>query len=230
MNKALNKELLEKLMLAVDKKFPDFFQRILKASADYGTFGLDLLDALHERLPRTACDNCGTCCNSVSIFSLEYHRIIRDLMVRLAPDRLRTLFLHALRFDQRLAAVGSEDRLRCVFRDEQTRVCLIHPVRPFACRIFGLLKEDGTRECEHVRDLHGNRVVAAAEIERLQTKVFEVSESFAVVPEDPGTAFFPFEFWLYRYSLGPERALEIYRDILVPASTPLTRLWQQGCP
>ena len=226
MTNNLNKTLLEKLMTAVDKRFPQFFERILRASADYGTFGLDLLDALHEKLPRTACNNCGQCCNSISIFSLEYHRIVRDLMTRFDPGRLRQLFLHALRFDQRLAAVGNEDRIRCVFRDDQTKVCLIHPVRPFACRIFGLLKEDGTRECPHVRDLHGERTVTNDELETLQARIFEVSETYSVFPDDPGTAFFPFEFWLYRSALGPDRALEIYRDVLVPSSTPLSRLWQ----
>jgi len=212
-------------MASVDKRGSTFFQRILEASLGYGTFGLDLLDALHERLPKTSCNNCGKCCNSISIFSLEYHRIIRDLMTRLPVARLKPLLLRALRFDQRLAAVGKEDRIRCVFRDDETKVCLIHPTRPFACRIFGLLKEDGTRECPNVRDVNAPRTLSAGEIESRQTKIFEVSETFQVNPADPGTAFFPFEFWLYRFSLGSEKALEIYREILVPSSTPLTNLW-----
>lgn len=236
-----NQALLSRLMGDVEKHFGAYLKEILEASADYGSFGLPLLDALHDELPRTVCDNCGGCCNSVSIFSIEYHRIIRDLMTRLPPVSLRDLIHRALRFDRRLAEVGSENRLRCAFREEEAKVCLIHSVRPFACRFFGLQKAvdltpetadpgtGGARECMHVMELTPSRPLTLDRQEDLTSKIMDISESFSLVKEKIPVAFFPFEFWLFRFALGPGKAMEIYRDALVPASTPLTKFWQEFC-
>lgn len=224
----MNHDLLQKLKVAAMKNADAYLGKILSASAEHGNFGMDLLDRLREQLPRTKCGNCGKCCNSVSIYSLEYHRIIRDLMTRCKPERLRKFLVSALRLDLRQAEVAGENRLRCVFRDDETKVCLIHPVRPFACRIFGLLKEDGSRECEQVEDLaFPARAVSEAFITDLQSKILENSESFEPFAGSGEIHFFPFEFWVYRYLFSPQRALQIYRDILVPMSTPLTRLWSE---
>lgn len=224
----LNTDLLQKLKVASARNFDAYLQKALTASAEHGAFGMEMLDQLHDQLPRTRCSNCGRCCNSISIFSLEYHRVIREILKTWPPERLRRLVQSALSFDLRAVEVASEKRVRCIFRDDQTEVCLIHPVRPFACRIFGLLKEDGTRECEHVEDLQqpptsvGERLLTT-----LQAKVLEASESFEPFPGRGEIHFFPFEFWFFRYVFSPERALQIYREILVPMSTPLLNLWRQ---
>lgn len=224
----LNTELLQKLKAAAARNFDAYLQKALSASAEHGAFGMEMLDRLHEQLPRTSCGNCGRCCNSVSIFSLEYHRIIREILAHWQPERVRRLVKSALRFDLRQAEAGGEKRLRCIFRDDATKVCLIHPVRPFACRIFGLLKEDGTRECDQVNDLVlPARTVTESFLADLQSRVLENSESYEPWPGKGQIHFFPFEFWFYRHVFSPERALQIYREILVPMSTPLTRLWQE---
>ena len=111
----------------IEKRGGAYFQRILTASAEHGMYGLQLLRALYDQLPKTECQNCGRCCNAISIFSLEFHHIIRDLLTRLPPPKLRSLLKKALSFENRLAEVGSENRLRCVFRDDSTKVCQIHP-------------------------------------------------------------------------------------------------------
>lgn len=222
----INTDLLQKLKVSAVKNADAHLEKILRASTEHGNFGMDLLDRLREQLPATKCGNCGKCCNSVSIFSLEYHRIVRDVMTRCNPERLRRFFVSALRMDLRQAEVANEKRLRCVFRDDDTRLCLVHPARPFACRIFGLLKEDGTRECDQVEDLiYPPRMVSEAMITDLQAKILENSESYEVFPGTGKIHFFPFEFWVFRYLFSPERALQIYREILVPMSTPLTKLW-----
>ena len=224
----MNHDLLQKLKVAAMKNADVYLEKILTASVEHGNFGMDLLDRLHDQLLRTKCGNCGQCCNSVSIFSLEYHRIIRDLMTRWAPDRLRRFLVAAMRLDLRQADVSDEKRLRCLFRDDETKVCLIHPVRPFACRIFGLLKEDMTRECDQVEDLQSPpQPVSESFITELQSKVLENSESFEPFPGSGEIHFFPFEFWVFRHLFSPERALQIYRELLVPMSTPLTRLWSE---
>ncbi len=224
----LNTELLNKIRAASARNFDNYLQKALTASAEHGEFGMNMLDQLHDRLPRTKCANCGRCCNAVSIFSLEYHRIVREILKTWEPERLRRLVQSVLSFDLRAAEVGPEKRLRCVFRDDQTKVCLVHPVRPFACRIFGLLKEDSTRECEHVEDLiHSPTMVSQNFLTTIQSKVLENSESYEPFPGKGEIQFFPFEFWFFRYIFSPERALQIYREILVPMSTPLTQLWKQ---
>jgi Fe-S-cluster containining protein len=133
-----------------------------------------------------------------------------------------------MRPDLRQASIGKEKRLRCVFRDEESKVCLIHPVRPFACRIFGLLKEDGKRECDQVEDLNfPPRAVGETELTELQTKILENSESFQVFENTEKIHFFPFEFWVFRHIFSAQRALQIYREVLIGMSTPLSQLWQQ---
>lgn len=224
----MNHDLLQKIKSAAIKNADVFIERILTSSTEHGNFGMDLLDRLREQLPGTRCNNCGKCCNSISIFSLEYHRIVRDLMTRCPPARLRRFLISALRFDLRQAEIDGEKRLRCLFRDDETKVCLIHPARPFACRIFGLLKEDGTRECDQVEDLiYPPRPVSEDFLAELQSKILENSESFEVFAQTGEIHFFPFEFWIYRYLFSPERALQIYREILIPMSTPLTEFWQK---
>lgn len=223
-----NEELLHKIKVAAARNFDSYLQKALTASADHGAFGMEMLDQLHEQLPRTKCNNCGRCCNSISIFSLEYHRVIREVLKTWQPERLRRLVQSALSFDLRAVEVAGEKRLRCIFRDDETEVCLVHPVRPFACRIFGLLKEDGSRECDHVEDLrHPPQTITEDFLASLQAKVLQNSESYEPFPGRGTIHFFPFEFWFFRYVFSPERALQIYREILVPMSTPLTRFWQK---
>lgn len=224
---AVDTELLARLMRDVEAHADAYVRRVLTASAEYGTFGLPLLETLHGELPKTACDNCGACCNAVSIFSLEYHRIVRDLLTRFPPARVRELIVSALRIDQRLAELeNGEKRLRCSFRDDTARVCVIHPVRSFACRLFGMKHDDGHRDCKRVRELDGETSPGDAVVESMMARVHDVSETHEVRPGEPPVAFFPFEFWLFRHALGPNKALDIYRNILVPASTPLTAMWK----
>lgn len=223
-----NAELLQKIKAATARNFDAYLQKALTASADHGAFGMNMLDQLHDQLPATKCRNCGRCCNAISIFSLEYHRVIREILKTWSPERLRRMVQSALNFDLRAVTMAGEKRLRCIFRDDRTKGCLIHPVRPFACRIFGLLKEDGTRECKHVEDLNlPATIVTEALLTGLQAKVLDNSESHEPFAGYGKIHFFPFEFWFFRYVFSPERALQIYREILVPMSTPLMNFWSQ---
>lgn len=228
----MNQSLLARLMDDVGAHFGAYLKRILVASTEYGMFGLPLLDGLHESLPATRCGDCGACCNSVSIFSIEYHRIIRHLLTGHPPDRVRSLLRRVLHLDGRLAEValpdgGRENRLRCAFRDDDQRTCLIHPVRPFACRLFGLRRFDGSRDCPHVMELAIDPPPLTDErVEKLQAKMMDISESHPLADGKPPVAFFPFEFWAFRFALGVPKALEIYREILVPASTPLSGFYR----
>ena len=221
---SINSELLHRIKISVKKNFLSYLAKVLNSSAS-ASYGIEALDKLRLQLPETGCANCGRCCNSISIYSIEYHRIIRHLMECHDPGTIRKFIFNAMRFDLRQAHVKKQSRIRCSFRDEDLKACLIHPIRPFACRFFGLLKENGTRDCEKVYDLKNPPVVVREKlIESLQIKILENSEGFEVFPEQDKVYFFPFEFWLYRNIFSVERALQIYREILVPMSTPLTNL------
>ena len=226
---AINDELLRKIKIAGSKNFDTYAQKVLKASADHGSFGMEMVDKLHDQLPRTACGNCGRCCNAISMYSLEYHRIMREVMTKWQPERILRLIKSLLRFDLRQAETVSEKRLRCVFRDDETKVCLIHPVRPFPCRIFGLLKENGLRECSNVKDLAlPEQVVREEYLTSLQARILENSESYEPYKGKGEIHFFPFEFWFFKQIYSTELALQIYREILVPMSTPLTKMWESA--
>jgi Na+-translocating ferredoxin:NAD+ oxidoreductase RNF subunit RnfB len=55
----MNHDLLQKLKVAAMKNADVYLEKILTASVEHGNFGMDLLDRLHEQLPRTKCGNCG---------------------------------------------------------------------------------------------------------------------------------------------------------------------------
>ncbi|MBF0542815.1 MAG: YkgJ family cysteine cluster protein [Candidatus Riflebacteria bacterium] len=228
----INFELLNKLNSLFEKRFNKICENILRASAEQGPFGIALLEALQAELPKTECSNCGSCCNSISFFSIEYHRIIRDLMNRLSSDQLKKMLQDALNIKNRLAETDlesdkeNEKRIRCTFRKQESKVCAIHPVRPFPCRFFGLKKADGKRECQYVREIEPWEPKNDEIFSKLQERIALNSESHLVFPDTEEITFFPFEFWLFRYSLGVENALKIYREIIIPSSTPLSKFWE----
>jgi Fe-S-cluster containining protein len=222
----LASELNQRVVAAIDRRFSEFLRRILEAGVAHGVFGLDLLASLLAQLPPTACADCGRCCSSVSITSLEFQHLLRHVMQHLSPARLRDMIERGLRFDRRLQGTGPARRIRCAFRDDETRQCLVYPVRPFACRWFGLPGTD-TKACDRVHLQAGATMPESAEIQAWQARILNASEMFVVYPGTEPIGFFPVEFWLLRAALGPDRALEIYRDILVPASAPLAELWHR---
>lgn len=218
-------QLLTRYRRTISARFPELLENVLTATAEHGVYGQDLLAALHDRIPRTDCGHCGRCCNSISMYSLEYHRIIRDFMQRLPPERIKLLILRAFRFDLRLAEIGTESRIRCTFRDDEQKICLIHPVRPFPCRLFGQPIRGQEQDCAQVRLLVPGEEMDPATADSLQIKIFEASEHIEVIAGKPAMPCLPFEYWLLRAALGGNLALRIYQDLLVPLSTPLTNFW-----
>ncbi|MBF0408739.1 MAG: YkgJ family cysteine cluster protein [Candidatus Riflebacteria bacterium] len=226
----VNIDLLKKVNAITEKNLLKMIEKILHASAEQGPFGVAMIEAAQAELPKTECANCGSCCNSISIFSIEYHRIMRDLMTRYSPDRLKLLIRDGLDIEKRFAVTEETDvperRIRCVFRNQDAGICTIHPVRPFPCRLYGILKFDGTRECKEVRELSPWKPLKEETLDQLQVKIAANSEQHQVFPDSDEISFFPFEFWLFRYSLGIENALKIYREVIIPSSTPLIKLWK----
>lgn len=185
-------------------------ERILTFTLDHGTFGMQTLDGLHEQLPATTCECCGECCFSIAFYSLEYHRIVRYLAENFSPGQCRKLFYRALNPSERLVTVDDEERMRCIFLDDETKKCTIYPVRPFMCRVFGQ-EFDGVRECERVQS---EGKLTSEMLETVATRIATCSEQFKVPTEDGEDVvdFFPIEFFVIRALDGPERAMEWFLE------------------
>ena len=70
------------------------------------------------------CCNCGKCCQEIPVLPIEVTNIQRHL------DRYPNI--------ARIANNKTNKEKICPFRDESFKQCLIYPVRPLICRIFGV--------------------------------------------------------------------------------------------
>lgn len=70
------------------------------------------------------CKNCGKCCGPVPFSPTDRIAIKKYLAT------LDSVYLAQLRLQQR-------DPLTCQYRDNERRICVIHPVRPELCKMQG---------------------------------------------------------------------------------------------
>lgn len=75
----------------------------------------------------TNCINCGECCGVVPALPEEINVIRRYIS------------------DNGISPVKRADKTICPFRDDKHKKCLIYPVRPVVCRLFGVTK--GIMQC-----------------------------------------------------------------------------------
>lgn len=73
------------------------------------------------------CTNCGKCCGIIPA-SIPEINAIRDYIAV-----------------NGIEPVKRSDKTICPFRDEEHKKCLIYPVRPIICRLFGVAK--GEMQC-----------------------------------------------------------------------------------
>ncbi|MGQ9711560.1 MAG: YkgJ family cysteine cluster protein [Desulfotomaculales bacterium] len=98
----------------------------------------DRLEQIYALLPETGCKMCGTCCTDPPPAALiEYLNIYRYIRDQLQARQQQLLEKTVAFFYLELV----EPEQRCPFLDE-SNLCLIYPVRPFACRVYGLLSDD----------------------------------------------------------------------------------------
>lgn len=72
--------------------------------------------------PHEKCNNCGECCGPVPISQAEYVRILKYCTDNKIKPIENSIF-------------------ECIFRDNKNKICLIYPVRPSLCKIFGVAKD-----------------------------------------------------------------------------------------
>jgi len=95
---------------------------------------IDGLNQIYSRVPSGECNGCGTCCGeSVRTHFVEFLNIYKYLvdenkLTKELKSKIMTFYFTEL----------TEVR-PCPFREEEG--CLIYPVRPLVCRLFGHLSE-----------------------------------------------------------------------------------------
>ena len=70
----------------------------------------------------TNCTGCGDCCGIIPATAAETETIRRYIT------------------DNGIRPIERADKTTCPFRDDENKKCLIYPVRPLICRLFGVVK------------------------------------------------------------------------------------------
>jgi len=83
------------------------------------------------------CLNCGTCCGMLLV-TPERRRIIADYL-SVSPEA------------KDFALTRMFNTEKCVFRDDTIKRCRIYPVRPYVCRVFGVVNHFGFGVCSFVK-------------------------------------------------------------------------------
>ncbi|MEW5762951.1 MAG: YkgJ family cysteine cluster protein [Bacillota bacterium] len=98
----------------------------------------DRLEQIYAALPPTTCKMCGECCAdpppAALIEYLHVYRYIRDRLPEKQPELLEKtvafFYLELVEPQQHCPFLGADNR------------CVIYEVRPFACRLYGLINEE----------------------------------------------------------------------------------------
>jgi hypothetical protein len=88
------------------------------------------MNALLNIPEHTGCKNCGECCGVIPASTKEIREIAEYLQFH--PEARKHAVAHA-------------NQITCPFRDEQKKKCLVYPVRPIICRMFGVC--EGPMQC-----------------------------------------------------------------------------------
>ena len=104
------------------------------------------LQEIYEKIPDIKCrDNCGECCGLISMSRYEEKRIRKyleeyNLSIRFSNDPPNITYVNA--YINAMMGVN-----KCHFLDDHKK-CLIYPVRPIVCRLFGVSEH---MKCPYVK-------------------------------------------------------------------------------
>lgn len=126
----------------------DFVQIESSEGDSLGEDVRDRLDALYAKVPAVtcACDDLGQCCQLTPeeaaedwatmypLYTTEYLNIVDYVRRHFSPEE-----------QSRLLSFGEERPLRCPFLSDEGG-CTIHPVRPLACRTYGVLSRENVEK------------------------------------------------------------------------------------
>lgn len=112
----------------------------------------DQLNKVYGQVPETECDRCATCCTVPQpAYIVEYLNMFRYVNKKM-PEKWPDILAGAVRY-YFLELVDINQR--CPFLDQRNE-CKVYEVRPFTCRIFGLMGKPKTNE----QALHNMRNLA----------------------------------------------------------------------
>jgi len=120
----------------------------------------DQLKKVYEQVPETECQRCASCCTVPQpAYIVEYLNMFRYVNKNM-PEKWPEILAAAVRY-YFLELVDINQR--CPFLNEQND-CIVYEVRPFTCRIFGLMGKQKSNEqalnnmrrlAENYRNEHG---------------------------------------------------------------------------
>lgn len=87
-----------------------------------------MINSLYNIPLHTKCTNCGECCGIIPATKEE----ISDIQKFILKNGIKPM---------------KKPTIICPFRDTKEKKCLIYPVRPLICRLFGVT--EGTMKCKN---------------------------------------------------------------------------------
>jgi len=153
---------------------------------------LERLNSIYGKLPKFDCGDCSDCvdlCIRPITFLVEFENIFRFIDANLSQEeRTRVIKDIVIMYHGGALYKQVKDEFvggKCVFRDNLLNKCIIYPVRPMACRIFGLkgLRHNDPicqfckRDCQRIRIID-NQDFDCSMITSLYDQIAELSRLF----------------------------------------------------
>lgn len=138
------------------------------------------LDVLYEGMPKTSgCEKCVEtngdnvhwCCRtqSPSMYYVEFLRVFKEVGENWIFDRKKELMLRAVK-----TYLDNSINKGCVFYDEE---CTIYSVRPFSCRMYGVIPEDSwNKRWEALKERQGDNFEATPQCSMVSAEKEVTSE------------------------------------------------------
>lgn len=133
---------------------------------------IEKLNEIYAKVPEAACDRCGVCCGPIGFTILEEKNIEKYL-----EDE--GISVHACvvgRSKDQVFAFTNDCKCPFIMDNE----CVVYPVRPIVCRLFGVIRGGGKLPCKKVMC---ERKLSARYADKLVKRVGRLNERF--VKEEP---------------------------------------------
>lgn len=133
---------------------------------------IEQLNKIYAKVPEAVCDRCGNCCGPIGLTVLEEKNIEKYL----EDEGISVHSCVVGRTEGQVFAFTSD--LKCPFLKDNE--CIVYPVRPIVCRLFGVIRGGRELPCENTvckRKLavqYAGRLVK--KVERLNDKFLEETE------------------------------------------------------
>lgn len=166
------------------------------------------IQQVYEQIPAGACQRCARCCSSTVIYSSEFEAIAAYMRNNFSDERIAACMARARlnvatqAQQRRMMQDKGIEQMRplevCAFLDAEKKECLIYPVRPFACRVFGF---ENTNECR-ARHVNSGGCLERTAIAAMRAYCHAVSPFYELFPGGPRCNTAEISQWFYFQQQG----------------------------